>query len=566
MSSCPQCNKQFETAPEELAFIDKISPVFNGKKYAIAPSKLCTVCRQRRRLVTRNEIHLYHRKCDLTGEKIISSLSPDKPFKVYKTETWWGDDWDPMQYGRAYNPQKSFFEQFGELQREVPRMALIIANNETSPYINHCWNTKNSYMCFNMGFSQDVLYSRITYHCKDVADTLFTHDSELCYNLINCQKCYDCSFLLDCGGCTDAFFSFDCKGCGSIAFCSNLRNKSFHIFNKPVSKEEFQKFVKEMKKGSYRQFKKYINDFENLVENGSIHRHSHNQNIENCEGDYILNSKNCINCYDTADSQDVRDGTNLDEKVTDSIAIDHAVLCELCYEGQCINGNKILFSMFSYLDDADCMYCDGVMSSGNCFGCVGLKRKQYCILNKQYTREEYEKLVPQIIEQMQKDGEWGEFFPPACIPYSYNESLAQESFPLTKEQAVNLGYGWKDEADRQKHGQPAELPDEIGTLSADITTQVLACENCGSNYKLIEREVNFYKSQGVPAPRKCFACRHADRAKYRTANKLFTRACAKCAGQIQTTYAPESPATSAAGPRSGGEKVYCEKCYLKEVY
>jgi hypothetical protein len=32
-----------------------------------------------------------------------------------------------------------------------------------------------------------------------------------------------------------------------------------------------------------------------------------------------------------------------------------------------------------------------------------LKNKSYCILNKQYTKEEYEKLVSKIIEKMMKD-------------------------------------------------------------------------------------------------------------------------------------------------------------------
>jgi hypothetical protein len=37
---------------------------------------------------------------------------------------------------------------------------------------------------------------------------------------------------------------------------------------------------------------------------------------------------------------------------------------------------------------------------------VGLHDKSYCILNKQYTKEEYEELVPKIIEKMMKDDEW----------------------------------------------------------------------------------------------------------------------------------------------------------------
>ena len=41
-------------------------------------------------------------------------------------------------------------------------------------------------------------------------------------------------------------------------------------------------------------------------------------------------------------------------------------------------------------------------ASSNLFGCVGLKSKEYCILNKQYTKEAWEALVPQIIEHMKK--------------------------------------------------------------------------------------------------------------------------------------------------------------------
>ena len=73
----------------------------------------------------------------------------------------------------------------------------------------------------------------------------------------------------------------------------------------------------------------------------------------------------------------------------------------------------------------------------NCFGCVEMNGKQYCILNKQYTKEEYENLVPKIIEQMKempyldKQGRsysFGEFFPPEISPFAYNETCAQDLF------------------------------------------------------------------------------------------------------------------------------------------
>jgi hypothetical protein len=48
------------------------------------------------------------------------------------------------------------------------------------------------------------------------------------------------------------------------------------------------------------------------------------------------------------------------------------------------------------------MYCDQCFDSKNIFGCIGLRTKEFCILNKQYTKEEYEILLPKIIEHMEK--------------------------------------------------------------------------------------------------------------------------------------------------------------------
>ncbi|TSC60662.1 MAG: Uncharacterized protein Greene041662_148 [Candidatus Peregrinibacteria bacterium Greene0416_62] len=83
---CSQCSAKFEIAQADLAFLDKVSPLFGGKKYTIPSPKLCPDCRQQRRLAFRNERHLYHRKCDKTGRQIISVYSPDKPFPVYEQE------------------------------------------------------------------------------------------------------------------------------------------------------------------------------------------------------------------------------------------------------------------------------------------------------------------------------------------------------------------------------------------------------------------------------------------------------------------------------------------------
>jgi hypothetical protein len=74
----------------------------------------------------------------------------------------------------------------------------------------------------------------------------------------------------------------------------------------------------------------------------------------------------------------------------------------------------------------------------DCFSCIGLKNKQYCIFNKQYTKAEYEKTVAHLIKKMQTDGERGEWFPKEFSPFAYNESFAHFYDQATEQDALKL--------------------------------------------------------------------------------------------------------------------------------
>ena len=191
----------------------------------------------------------------------------------------------------------------------------------------------------------------------------------------------------------------------------------------------------------------------------------------------------------------------------------------------------------------DCTYCYECFSCSNCFGCVGLKKKEYCIFNKQYSKEEYVKLRGAIIERMRQTAEWGEFFPVEFCPYGYNESLASDIFPMTKEAAAHRGYKWHEEARaEQESANPA-------------AENAIKCKTCSKNYRIIPQEERFYKFISAPIPLNCPACRHGARVARRNAPLLWQKQCAKCGSEIYTSYPPNRP-----------ETVYCEKCYLKSVY
>lgn len=117
-------------------FYEKISPVFAGKKYTMPSPTLCPEERQRRRFAWRNERKLYHRKCDKTGNQIISIYSPDKEYTVYDHRIWWGDEWSAFDYGQKFDFNRGFFEQFDELMHRVPLLSIYNLDSENSDYTN----------------------------------------------------------------------------------------------------------------------------------------------------------------------------------------------------------------------------------------------------------------------------------------------------------------------------------------------------------------------------------------------------------------------------------------------
>jgi len=120
---------------------------------------------------------------------------------------------------------------------------------------------------------------------------------------------------------------------------------------------------------------------------------------------------------------------------------------------------------------------------------------------------------------------------------------------------LDLGAKWNEETPINTPEVMVEVPDSIHDVDASICDQILTCETCSRSYKIIPQELQFYKTQEIPIPARCFQCRHQSRLKARNPRQLWNRQCAICSIPIRTSYAPDRP-----------EMVYCEPCYLKELY
>ena len=574
---CKNCQQNFEITDEDLKFYEKVSPVFNDKKYLIPQPTLCYECRQQRKLAFRNERVLYKRKCDLCKQQIISIYSPDKPFQVYCQKCIWSDKYDPIVFGRNYDFNKSFFEQFSELMLKVPVMSVNLqAGNENCDYTNLTSYNKNSYLIFAALKSEDCYYCTYLHRCKNVLDSLFIFDSELCYECVDCYFCYKVFLSQYCNNCTDSYFLYDCKKCSNCFCCVGMKNKSYCFLNQQYSKQEYIDIIDQLLKNPQWLIiaKQKFLDLQKIIP----HKYYQGINNENVSGDHISFSKNLTNCFDCNYSEECKNCTWLHESKNCHDCYAWGQTGELGYENHLCGNNfyNVQFSASCWNNVSNLLYCYFCINNvSDCFGCIGLNHKKYCILNKQYSKKEYEQLVPKIIEAMKSpkspltrglghpldkgglgDCEWGEFFPSSISPFGYNETVAQEYFPTTKEQALSKNYKWKDEEKNSEYfGPKIEIPDNIDSVKDEIINQILNCESCNKYYKIIKQELKFYRSLKLPIPKNCPDCRHRQRLSMRNPRKLWTRNCMKCNTEIQTTY-----------PLERKEIVYCEKCYLETIY
>ena len=486
---------------------------------------------------------------------MISNFHPNSPYKVYKQDVWWSDKWDALTYGREIDWNRSFFEQYFELLLAVPKYALHTSYeyDENSDYTNYCTKNKDCYMIFDSDKNRSCYYSYSANSSEDCMDCFRIGKCERSAECVDCMKCYGCYGAQDCQNCADSLFLKNCIGCKNCIMCSNLKNKEYWVENAQVSKEDFER-IKNMLTtrtglaGAEKRFSELCLQYPQ--------RYMHGMQNEDVLGDYLTNCKNAQLCFDSRDLWDCRYNYQGWMPTKDAMDVQQIGDVEMAYECAFsgMEAQRLWFTSHCF-GSSDILYASHCPHSSSLFGCAGVKRKKYCILNKQYTKEEYEKLVPKLIEHMRKTGEWGEYFPMRIAPFMYNETIAQDYFPLTKNECEKEGLSWREDDPHDRLQATYVVPETISGVPDTVTGEILTCEYCSKNYRIIQKELEFLRSANLPLPKTCFFCRHSSRRQRRNPRKLYQRSCGNCAKKIETTYSPERK-----------ENICCEECYQKEVY
>ena len=543
---CEHCKKGYSITEIEESL---------SKKIGVELSSICSDCLARQHL----SFWLFGKfrkiKSDYSGESLVTVLPEKNRYPIYSLKEWFSDKWEGLDYGIDYNPEESFFLRLQKLQEKVPHPHQNGINNTNCDYCDDVWSSKNCYLSRSMEDCEDIICSYRNVKVKNSVDNIMGFSSERCYSCLNCINSYGLSYSRHSKDSIDSYFLFDCRNCQNCFMCWNLRGKSFCIENIQYTKEEYKEKINSFNLGSYSVVESLKKHFEDILKDNAVHKLNFNIKAYNSTGDNLFNVNNCHNCNTVSDSEDcvnclraIKDKSNLNANgCWHSELLGNCQGCMDAYNLKYCNWSTSRFS--EYLDL--CLECE------YCFGCVGLKKKKYCILNKQYEKAEYEKLKEKIIQDMRARGEYGKFLPYSMSPGPFNFSTAYFYYPkTTKEEISSFGGYWEDLDESHIEGmQTSKLSDNISEVDNEICKQALICPETGWRFNIAPNELTFYKQNNIPLPRKHFDMRIKDLVKYSTVLKSSLYNCHYCEKEIEAYY-----------PKEWGYKnIACEECYMQNL-
>ncbi len=517
---CKLTGESFELSSEEID---------NYRKFSLPLPNTVYRERLRRKLAFISSGRFYQIKCDKTGGYISSVYHQKSQFTIYKQEKWLEKEFDATKYSRKYNLDRAFNEQFIELWNKVPRPNVIAKNFENSTNVHYVSDILN---CTNITIGKDLINCHNSYfiiNSRNCIDNL---------NLINSENCYECSSCIDSKNlffstfskrCENSYFLSNCINCKNCIFCTDMKNSEYCIYNKKTSKKEYFQFLEDLqlnKRDFLEQAKIKYKKFKNELKNNENKKVERNNNFLH-ECTKVQNSKNCYNSKNIVNSQNIFDSNNCFEGI--GYGNNSSNLAQFAMIGD--NATNIFNSIDCWSNVENLEYCSHCYDSHDLFACVGLSNKSYCILNKQYSENEYKKMRSEIIENLKIRKSWGSFLTPGFCGLPYNMSAAQVFMPLGRAPAKLMGFRWDDEQENIRaidilngsEVSDAESSSELANLSFSEVPQtanelleqesIYLCEISTQEVIFNEFEIAFLVENKIAPPARSIFQRHVDRVR-----------------------------------------------------
>lgn len=583
------CRRTWETFPiyeKDTAFLQKLRPSIWTHTFDLPLPTLSPRARQIRRLLRRNERHLYR-----NSQGVIALYHPSAWYE-------WVDITERTTLDQTVKntaPIQAFsWETIDALTHQSIHPNTSVLNMENSDYTNQASNLKNCYLVFATWWAEDCMYGRRMHYSKNCIDCLYIAHCSLCYECIKSSTCHSCLFWYCLESCTNCYFCTKCINCTSCFWCTNLVWKQYCRYNEQLTKEQYEQKTHwcTQRKISYQQRQTYIA----RRRSETYYRTNDILQSEYVTWNGISNSTQAHLCWDISSCEQVRYCNDTTESVQCmDISFFGIKWLQKSYEWSIIwlQSSDLYFCNDCRENCSHLYYCNLCwLWSHHCFWCVWLINKSYCIYNVQYTKEQYEQIVPKIITHMQKQWLWGEFFPPHISMVPYNDSIAYEYFPLHKIIDVHgnekilheswkgtvtllsqesiakayINFWWENiQVKRRTKETEINIPESIETITLsldqdlphqnDIFTKAFICNESQRPYRITKQEMTLYKHFWLPLPRYHQDIRHHKRMNMLPKRSLHLRSCDKTWEHILSVYPQESPF-----------KVYSEHTYQQEMY
>mgnify|MGYP003418631156 FL=1 len=544
--TCAYCGTDFTITDAELLMYEKVSVVI---------PEICVQCRFKQHMAFWPFGKFRKATSDLSGTSLITMLPANSRYPIYTYTEWLSDAWDPMEYSQEYDEHRSFFDQMKDLQEKVPRPHQQGVRSVGCDWCDDVEDSKNCYLSRSLFKTENLMYGYRAVDTKDSIDISHVYTLDNCYDCTFSFNSYNLAFSRNCRDCLDSRFLFDCRNCKDCFMCWNLRGKQYCIENVQYTKEEYLEEMQKIDFGSYAFLQMLREKYNTILRTEVVHRENFNQSTQSSIGTYMTNCNNCINVFGWENSENCFNCLR-GLKTKDSIDLIGNWIVELSGNNSCCTESYAL-KYSSWSSGRYSEYLDECMEVENCFGCVGLRKKQYCILNKQYSKDEFFKLRESIVANMIKAGEYGKFLPYSMGLCAYNFTTASIYMPdVTREYIEKLGGYWDDSKEDQAQGMESQhLPDHIHDAPDSLPAQALICPETGWRFNIAEDELAFLKRKGFALPRFHFDVRTKNRMKTMAPFVSEKYHCCYCEKEVFAYYPKEW--------QYG--KVACSECYLKEI-
>ncbi len=301
---------------------------------------------------------------------------------------------------------QSFFTELKRLATLFPKSDGLVKFSENVYYSNYIYDSKNLLYCYDTAGSQNGIYLFDSFMCVDCIDCDYTVEAENCYECRDAFKVYNCDHIEDCDSMRDSAYCFDCGNLENCFGCAYLSNKYFCIFNRQVTEAQYYELVKKYRALPSERIWALVEDVKKRFPKRPVISEN---SVNSPYGNYIHHSKNCYMCFDAAHDEDC---AYLYDSFYNKFCFDMTYssrYSEFTYqaiESARLNNCAYALECNTAQDSAYIINCNDVR---NCFGCVGLRRKEYCILNRQFSQEEYERILPVMKKEVFNSGMgWGD--------------------------------------------------------------------------------------------------------------------------------------------------------------